>query len=56
MGDSIRFAFRHFPLTQLHPHAEHATEMAEAAGSRGKVWDMHDILFRNQDALEDPRT
>ena len=53
MGDSIRFAFRHFPLTQLHPHAQHAAEMAEAAASRGKFWDMHDMLYQNQDALED---
>jgi protein-disulfide isomerase len=53
MGDSIRFAYRHFPLTQLHPHAQHAAEMAEAAGSRGKFWAMHDMLFQNRDALED---
>jgi protein-disulfide isomerase len=53
MRDSIRFAYRHFPLTQLHPHAQHAAEMAEAAGSRGKFWPMHDMLFRNQNALED---
>jgi protein-disulfide isomerase len=53
MGDSIRFAFRHFPLTQLHPHAQHAAEIAEAAGLRGKFWDMHDMLYQNQDALED---
>ena len=48
-----RFAFRHFPLTQLHPHAQHAAEIAEAAGSREKFWDMHDMLYQNQDALED---
>lgn len=53
MGDSLRFAYRHFPLTQLHPHAQHAAEMAEAAGERGKFWRMHDMLYRNQDALED---
>jgi protein-disulfide isomerase len=53
MGDSIRVAYRHFPLTQLHPHSQHAAEMAEVAGSRGKFWAMHDMLFRNQDALED---
>jgi protein-disulfide isomerase len=53
MGDSLRFAYRHFALTQLHPHAEHAAETAEAAGSRGKFWEMHDILFQKQDALED---
>src|SRR5436853_6377104 len=53
MGDSIRFVFRHFPLTQVHPHAQHAAEMAEAATDRGKFWPMHDQLFQNQEALED---
>jgi protein-disulfide isomerase len=52
-GDHLRFAYRHFPLTRLHPHAEHAAEMAEAAGSRGKFWPMHDLLFQNQHALDD---
>jgi protein-disulfide isomerase len=53
MGDSLLFAYRHFPLTQVHPHAEHAAEMAEAAGERGRFWAMHDMLFVNQHALDD---
>jgi protein-disulfide isomerase len=53
MGDNLRFVFRNFPLAKAHPHAEHAAEMAEAAGSKGKFWPMHDLLFENQDALED---
>jgi protein-disulfide isomerase len=53
MGDTLRFAYRHFPLTRLHPHAEHAAEMAEAADSRGKFWPMHNLLFQNQHALDD---
>jgi protein-disulfide isomerase len=53
LGDSLCFAFRHFPLTTMHPHAEHAAEAAEAAGARGKFWEMHDLLFENQGALED---
>jgi protein-disulfide isomerase len=53
MGDALRFAFRHFPLTRLHPHAEHAAEMAEAAGSRGEFWPMHNLLYQNQQALDD---
>ncbi|MFL5403677.1 MAG: DsbA family protein [Gemmatimonadales bacterium] len=53
MGDSIRFAYRHFPLTQLHPHAQPAAETAEAAAEQGKFWPMHDTLFENQAALED---
>jgi protein-disulfide isomerase len=53
LGDQLRFAFRHFPLTQVHPHAEHAARMAEAAGSRGRFWPVHDLLYANQNALSD---
>ena len=53
MGKRLRFVFRNFPLTQAHPHAEHAAEMAEAAGSKGKFWEMHALLFQNQRALDD---
>jgi protein-disulfide isomerase len=53
LGDDLCFAYRHFPLTQVHPHAEHAAEAAEAAGKHGRFWDMHDTLFENQRALDD---
>ena len=53
LGDDLLFAFRHFPLTNIHPHSKHAAEAAEAAGAQGNFWAMHDILFENQDALED---
>jgi protein-disulfide isomerase len=53
MGDRLRFVYRHFPLSQAHPHAEHAAEAAEAAGAQGRFWEMHDLLFENQNALED---
>jgi len=53
LGDDLLFAFRNFPLTQIHPHAEHAAEAAEAAGAQGNFWGMHDLLFENQGALED---
>jgi protein-disulfide isomerase len=53
MGDLLRFAFREFPLTQIHPHAEHAAEMAEAAGSQGRFWPMHHMLYTHQQALDD---
>jgi protein-disulfide isomerase len=54
MGPDLRFVFRHFPLTQIHSHAEHAAESTEAAAQHGKFWQMHDILFENQERLEDP--
>ena len=53
MGEDLRFVYRHFPLTRVHEHAEHAAEISEAAAQHGKFWPMHDLLFENQDALED---
>jgi len=53
MPEQLCFAFRNFPLTNLHPHAQHAAEAAEAAAAQGRFWDMHDCLFMNQEALED---
>jgi protein-disulfide isomerase len=52
MGDQLRFVFRHFPLTQIHPHAEPAAEAAEAAGAQGQFWEMHDVLYENQPRLD----
>jgi protein-disulfide isomerase len=48
----VRFAFRHFPLTDIHPHALAAAAAAEAAALQGKFWEMHDILYHRQEALE----
>src|SRR5258706_7815748 len=53
LGDRLRFVFRNFPLTQSHPHAEHAAEAAEAAAVQGKFWEMHDYLFEHQRVLDD---
>jgi protein-disulfide isomerase len=50
-GKKIRFVFRHFPLSQVHPNAEPAAESAEFAGAHGRFWDMHDGLYENQDQL-----
>lgn len=52
MGDSLRFVFRQFPYSRLHPHAEQAAQAAESAGGQSKFWEMHDTLFQNQQALE----
>jgi protein-disulfide isomerase len=49
----LRFAFRHFPLTDIHPHALAAAAAAEAAAEQHRFWDMHETLFHRQDALED---
>ena len=54
LGDQLRFVFRNFPLAELHPHAEGAAEAAETAGAQGKFWEMHDLLFAYQRALDLP--
>jgi protein-disulfide isomerase len=53
LGHQLRFGFRHFPLNEIHPHAQMAAEAAEAAGAQNRFWEMHDLLFKNQQALED---
>jgi protein-disulfide isomerase len=67
-GGRLRFVFRNFPLREMHPHAQAAAETAEFAAAHGKFWEMHDLLYENQerlggdvflelaDALELPRT
>ena len=55
LGPQVRFVFRHFPLTRVHPHAEAAALAAESAGAQGSFWPMHRLLFESQDALEDIR-
>jgi len=51
--DWVRFVWRHMPLVDLHPRAEAAAEASEAAAAQGKFWEMHDLLFGNQQALTD---
>lgn len=52
-GDQLRFAFRHFPLPKVHPHAEHAAQAAEAAAAQGAFWPMHERLFAHHAELDD---
>ena len=52
-AQQIRFAFRHFPLTEIHPHALAGSRAAEAAAAQDRFWEMHDTLFHRQKALED---
>ena len=53
-GKGLRFVFRNFPLSEMHPQAESAAETAEFAGAHGKFWEMHDGLFENQERLGRP--
>lgn len=48
-GDKFNFVYRHYPLVQVHQHAEAAAIAAEAAGKQGKFWEMHGMLFETQD-------
>jgi protein-disulfide isomerase len=51
LGDCLRFVFRHFPCQDIHPHALHAAEAAEAAASQGKFWEMHECLLQHYQSL-----
>jgi protein-disulfide isomerase len=50
-GPRLRFVFRHFPLTQVHPNAEPAAESSEFAGAYRRFWEMHDGIYDNQESL-----
>ena len=50
-GDRMKFVFRHFPLAEVHPHAELAAEAAEAAAAQDKFWPMHHLLFSHSPHL-----
>ena len=51
-GATFEVVFRHFPLRTIHPHAQAASESAEAAARQDRFWDMHDLLFANRRQLE----
>lgn len=53
LSGRVRFAFRHFPLTQIHPHALAAAAAAEAAARQERFREMHSLLFHRQKALDD---
>ncbi|MBD2095699.1 DsbA family protein [Trichocoleus sp. FACHB-591] len=50
--NDVCFIFRHFPQIQIHPQAQRAAEAAEAAAVQGQFWQMHEMLFIHQQALE----
>lgn len=52
LGEDLKFVFRSFPLPKIHPHAISAAIATEAAGLQDKFWEMHDIVFENQKALD----
>lgn len=48
--DHIVLVFRNFPISNSHPNARAAAAVAEAAGQQGKFWQMHDLIYKNQDS------
>jgi protein-disulfide isomerase len=52
-GPRLRFVFRNFPLSNVHPHASVAAQAAEAAAAHGKFWEMHDLLYEHQKNLDE---
>lgn len=53
-GDKLCFIFRNFPIVDSHPHAKASAVTAEYAATEGKFWEIHDMLYENQTALELP--
>lgn len=54
LGERVRFAYRHFPHTDVNADAGRAAEAAESVAAHGgeeAFWDMHAMLFANRDAL-----
>jgi protein-disulfide isomerase len=51
LAERLMFAFRHFPLRDVHPGAQRAAEAAEAAAAQGAFWEMHDRMYDSRGAL-----
>lgn len=54
--DQVRFEFKHFPLVQIHPNATAAHRAAQAAANQGKFWEMHDLLYQQQQSWSQSTT
>jgi protein-disulfide isomerase len=52
LGNKLKFVFRNFPLSEMHPDALNAAKVAEAAALQGKFWEMHDVLYESQEKLD----
>ena len=50
----LKFVFRNFPIKERHPYAKIAAEVAEFSGEKGHFWEMHDLIYENQEILGMP--
>lgn len=53
-GEQLFLVFRNFPLVEIHPHAKIAAEAAQFAGQNDRFWEMHDLIYENQESLSLP--
>ncbi len=53
LGENLKFVFRNFPLTEIHEYSFQAAESAEISDEYGKFWEMHDMLYENQENLQE---
>ena len=53
LSANLKFVFRNFPLAEVHPDALNAAKAAEAASLQGKFWEMHDLIYENQENLDE---
>jgi protein-disulfide isomerase len=51
LAGRLLFAFRHFPLRDVHPDAQRAAEGSEAAAAQGAFWPMHDRIYESRGRL-----
>jgi protein-disulfide isomerase len=52
-GDKVRLVFRQFPLTSIHANAQRAAKASLCAAAQNHFWEMHDLLFQNQNSLKE---
>ncbi len=53
VGSRLRYVFRHFPISSIHPDAQLAAQATEAAATQGKFWEMQEALFDHQGELDE---
>ncbi|MGB7117043.1 MAG: Na+/H+ antiporter NhaA, partial [Anaerolineales bacterium] len=53
VGSRLRYVYRHFPISSIHPDAQLAAQATEAAAAQGKFWEMQEALFDHQGELDE---